>query len=240
MDKNDWDRSIEEIAKEIIKRAKESHSGRYRPFAIAQCSCSSFERAGPHEAQSLPLKVFVKPMDSQHQQLITECMELSINLINEVLDRDVLVSSNSKPKRGDAAVYLELGGKAHGATSMNRDYTGRIYSPSQRGIWMQLRLKADKTEDQQRKEYVSTLSHELFHALGFGHIMTTKKEIMSVGRGGTCICSKCPVVPKKLRWHQSPRTLSALQWLYGTQSSKLAAKYGGMPTCCNRCFVLGW
>ena len=49
-EKEPWDRSIEEMRKEVVLRGKDGGlKGKYQPFSMNDCGCKSgFQRSGPH------------------------------------------------------------------------------------------------------------------------------------------------------------------------------------------------
>ena len=209
-------------------------------------------------------RVDEKSKDSRN---IHEAIRISIDLLNALAGRTLFVFFGDKPsqqsfedhpQKSNIVVIMGTDLKiAHGQTHMYHDpTTGRSTLPHRPptagssyvrklqtalgrervAIRMELRRKPKLKSPQRLREYVSTLTHELLHVLGFGHIIA-KDEIMSVGRGGTCICSKCPW-PPKLR--KSPKTSLALTWLYSPVSVDVQETLGGYPIHCRSCFEIGW
>lgn len=104
-------------------------------------------------------------------------------------------------------------------------------------IRMQIRPKPEVQVEQRRRQYVSTMTHEMLHGIGFGHIRGVTREMMSVATGGVCICRHCPWPPVL---KSSPITTTAFRWLYSPHSQLFIAEFGGFPIHCAHCFAIGW
>lgn len=91
-----------------------------------------------------------------------------------------------------------------------------------------------------QRSFVSTLTHELFHVLGFEHVDDVN-EILCPKRGG--IYARNPNAPdiSTCVLKSSPKTRSASIWLYGEQVEERKKKFnGGVPIHCCSCYQLGW
>jgi hypothetical protein len=90
-----------------------------------------------------------------------------------------------------------------------------------------------------RLSFVSTLTHELFHVLGFEHI-SDPDEILCPKRGG--IYARNPQSPDIATCvlKRSPKTRSACIWMYGPTVEERKRRLGGVPIHCCSCYQLGW
>jgi len=168
-------------------------------------------------------------------------------------EQEKVLIKEDKKFQNQVLVWVRLGlkGDAEGDTYFVRDkQTGRlkggatnelktkakkIFSKGRMDLVCEMKIQEDtqlmkSSPEKLTKSFISTLTHELLHAVGFEHI-EDKVEILCPGKGG---------ITKDLKLKESPKVRSAFIWLYDNKISSRIERLGGTPMHCWTCYEIGW